>query len=80
MELSRMAAQQKRVHYWRELLQHGMNDAKLRERFSKTLEALQKLLSDIWDRGKVESSDKAHLEALTREIEQMEEESRLSAR
>lgn len=80
MDMTRIAAQQKRLRYWNEVLKKGIQDEALKLRFVDTVKLFRNLLARAWERGELLEEDITRLNDLTRQIEQLEEESRLFAR
>lgn len=79
MDLSSLAAKQKRIQSWREFLSITDVAPELREKISNALELLGKVLVDCWKSGSVSPDATAQMAHLERELEILNERVRLAA-
>lgn len=80
MELSALAAKQKRLKDWQEFAKVGIPDESLR---AKTLAAAQELsgvLTACWKAGAISAEEAQRIGDLERRLEQLNEDARLAAR
>ena len=75
--LSELAAKQKRILSWSELLAAGGVPPDLKERFEKEIEEFGKLLVACWEEGKIGPENGAAIADAERRLEQLAEDTRL---
>lgn len=78
MELSALAAKQKRIQAWSTLLDSEVDEAGLKSRFSSALDRYRATLVRVWKSGKISPQDEHELTDLERQLEQLDEEARLT--
>ena len=78
MELSALAAKQKRVQAWNQLLESEVDDPALRTRFSSALDRYRAALVRVWKSGKISSEDEHEINDIERQLEQLDDETRLT--
>lgn len=79
MDISQLAAKQKRILEWRDFLETSSLSPKLAEQISSTLEVYAKILVDCWKKGGVSTDAAAQLAHTERELEMLNESVRLNA-
>lgn len=78
MELSALAAKQKRIQAWDFLLESEVDEPALKTRFSSALDRYRALLVRVWKAGKISSADEHEINDLERQLEQLDDEARLT--
>ena len=79
MELSLLAAKQKRVKDWAAFVaQGGVQDAHLKSEVVSTLDQFKKLLAKCWEAKKIDAADEAQIKDFERRLEQLNESSRMT--
>lgn len=77
MDLTRLAAKQKRVLEMRQFIVTDVQDEKLRMKFTTTLSQYSKLLAACWENKSVSPEADEQLNSLDRELDNFHEEARL---
>lgn len=78
MEISDLAAKQKRIQEWRESVETANIPPQMIDQITNTIEVYSKVLIDCWKKGSCSSENEAKLNSLERELESFEESIRLS--
>lgn len=79
MDISQLAAKQKRILEWRDFLEVSNIPQNLKDRISNTLEVYAKILIDCWKKGSCSPEYVAQLANVERELEMMNDSVRLTA-
>ncbi|MBX7137838.1 MAG: hypothetical protein K1X83_07620 [Oligoflexia bacterium] len=77
MDISVLAAKQKRLKDWTLFLESEVTDPKMRERIEQALRSFANTLFRCWDKGAIDQADAEQLGDLERILEQLNEEARL---
>ena len=78
MELSSLARKQKRIKDWSTYLEEHVFDEGLKRRTSETLQQYRNLIAKCWEQERISESDELHLVSLERELEELNEEARMT--
>ena len=79
MDLSTLAAKQKRVRDWSEFLFTDGLDEALRLELGTTLELYKKVLVSCWERQTISADDQRLMASYERQLEELNDRVRLSA-
>lgn len=79
MDLSTLAAKQKRVRDWSEFLFTDGLDESLRLELGTTLELYKKVLVSCWERQTISADDQRLMASYERQLEELNDRVRLSA-
>lgn len=79
MDLSRIAAKQKRILDWRQFLETPDLPSSIRDHISNTVEVYAKILIDCWKKGVCSRELLDRLSSLERELEMLNDSVRLAA-
>ena len=78
MQISYIAAKQKRILDWAEFVQHGgVPDPALRRETEAKISEFKKIIAGCWIAGVVSPADEAKILDLERSLEQLNEEARI---
>ncbi|RMG41099.1 MAG: hypothetical protein D6719_09210 [Candidatus Dadabacteria bacterium] len=78
MELSELAARQKRLKFFSRILPHSLSDSRLKERAAELLNSYRNLLAKVWETQSITEDDRLKLLSLERELEELTEAARLN--
>jgi len=78
MQLSELSAKQKRAHSWEIFLKSEVRSEDLRLRFVQSLNAYRALLAKCWEQGAISATDLHAIQTAERELEDLDEEARLT--
>ena len=78
MELSSLAAKQKRLKDWREGLAYMVQDERLRQKTSEAVDKLSAVLVRCWENQAISEKDAADIVDLERQLERMNELARMT--
>jgi hypothetical protein len=77
MNLASLAAKQKRLQTWKNLLTTQVQEDELRTEFATGLSRYASLIARCWKAGKITDKDVLEIDDLERRLEQLEENGRL---
>lgn len=78
MNLSSLARREKRLKDWSEFLATEVHDEELCRRTSLALQQYRNLLTKCWENGEVGEEDETQLQSAERELEELNEEARMT--
>ncbi|MBN8550675.1 MAG: hypothetical protein J0M12_15270 [Deltaproteobacteria bacterium] len=78
MELSALAAKQKRIQTWSQFIESEVQEPSLRNRFTSTLDRYRTTLVRAWKAGSISQEDENEMNDLERQLEQLDDEARLT--
>ena len=79
MDLSLLATRQKRIKDWTDFVtEGGVQDPSLKTKVIETIAQLKKAIVQCWENQKVTAEDEKVIEDLERQLQQLNEESRMT--
>lgn len=78
MDLSALASKQKRLKDWTQFSESEVQSEHIRVRFNEALSGYKAALAQCWKQGKISPNDEQVLADIERQLEQLDEEARLT--
>lgn len=79
MDLSRLSEKHKRLAVWNSILRDAPLKPELRAELGRKLDEYTRLLNECWESGAIESAQLARMQDIERELQDLDEFSRLRA-
>ena len=78
MELTDLAAKQKRIAVWKAYAENEVQEPGLRQRTLDRLREFSRVLAEVWTKQLISDSDQTRITSLERELQSLNEEARMT--